>query len=634
VEELAGYGKFYMVPDLRRLVDRKLDDVFPMIVTVLTEESGVTQVLDAREDLSRLYPWLGAEAWDPVKIAASYTDGAKALSGFERGYWWSLLGEPDPFHDGAGLLRILTPVAPNGDAWAVISSQMKADLRDDRHFFALRYPGRRGDVEWLFVVMVREKQGSLEQLVIQREQEKRRAFEKSIVYGMQVHSVRPSELRLRNSGVVGKAMAQKTVALIGLGALGSVVAELLAKAGVGRFRLCDSDRLATGNVARHIGGLSDFGALKTRVAAARLLEINPYLQFGEGDVISGSAVGNLEDLATFLDPADLTIVTTADESVESVINEIAVLHRKTVLYGRALRQGSMGRVFLVRPGRDACKACLSEYARATRRGEAKPSDWIDVPETEEDVLLHECGRPVIPASAIDLSFVAALIARVCLDVLEGKTADSNHWLWSQSPAPDVDPRLAQGLYTFIGRLERRFGCPACQEPGVVQLIITESAQADITSITESSPAAETGGVLIGFIDEQCRAVVVRVTGPGPRAERSRSRFSRDIEYVQAELVRAQQELGSRGMYIGEWHSHLEAKPQPSPTDIESLFGVAAAPHYLTRCPAMIIAGLDAGTGKVAALGSWAFPVEGRVHEIVHETLSSGSVATLREKSVN
>ena len=84
-------------------------------------------------------------------------------------------------------------------------------------------------------------------------------------------------------------------------------------------RLCDMDYLSTGNVARHVGGLDEFGALKTRVVMSRLLEINPHLRFSGDDVISESAVGSLDRLAKFIEAADITIATTADESVESII---------------------------------------------------------------------------------------------------------------------------------------------------------------------------------------------------------------------------------------------------------------------------------------------------------------------------
>lgn len=616
--DIEGHGRFFIVRDLRRLMDSGLEGLCPMIVTALTEETDVIKVSDAREDLSSIYPWIQAEAWSPVRIA-DIDDGNDDTPGIvEKGYWWSLPKEPGPFHDGAGLLQELAPIAPDGDAWAMVLSMLGHEISTSgSHLFGLRYPGRHGGVEWLMLWMPRGRRSGA--VPIQTDAVKRMEFQASPVGCVRVHSARPADLRFRNTGVVANAVQNKVVALIGLGALGSTVAELLAKAGVGRFRLCDCDYLATGNVARHVGALNEFGAPKTRIVMSRLVEINPYLRFSEADVISGSAVDSLDGLAKFLAPADLTISTTADESVESIINRVAVIHRKPVVYGRALRRGSMGRVFLVRPGRDACKECLSEYARSDGQGKEVPSDWIDVIESEDDVLLHECGRPVIPASAIDMSFVAALIARVALDILEGGEAEANHWIWSRLPAVDLHPRLDREICTFLGRLEPRSGCLACQEPDVVGLMMSEEVRKTIVSTAESSPDVETGGVLIGFVDEARHAIALRATGPGPKAQTSEGGFSRDVEHVQAELLRAESELGDHGAYIGEWHSHLVADPKPSAVDIESLFGISEAPHYLTKCPVMIIVGLDPSTRKVANIKSWTFPVGGRMYPIDNET---------------
>lgn len=618
-DDLGDSGRFYMVPDLRRRIASSSEVTCPMIATTLSTEGGIIRLIDARDDLSRIYPWIKAECWDLARIAELDSGGDGEVCRVLHGHWWSLPHEPRPFRDGAGLLETLAAVAERGDAWAILVASLKGELQtESRHFLGFRFPARHGGFAWLMVLAAVGERGDVR--LLRPDAEKRRDFEGSKVFGIRVHAARPPELRLRNRGVVDDVVCGKTVALVGLGALGSEVAELLAKAGVGKFRLCDPDRLSTGNVARHVGGLNEFGAAKVRVVASRLLEINPRLKFEEEDLIFGSAVGSLDGLTGWMSPADLTVVTTADEGVESVINQVAVVNRKAVLYGRALRRGSMGRVFLVRPGRDACKACLAEFARTGATGGAPPG-WMEVAEDPDDAVIHECGRPVIPASAIDLAFVASLISRIALDVLEGKDGEPNHWLWSRSPAPDIEPRLAGGLAAAAVRLEPRPGCHACQEPDVVCLRMSEQVRAEIVARTEASPDAETGGVLIGYVDEQRRAVALRATGPGPRAERSRTRFSRDPDSIQAELDRGAIELGARGLYVGEWHSHLEASPQPSPTDVESLFGIASAPNYLTRCPVMVIAGLDPKTRRVQEMGSWTFPLGGRVYRIENEVVA-------------
>ena len=319
--------------------------------------------------------------------------------------------------------------------------------------------------------------------------------------------------------------------MIGLGALGSRVAELLAQAGVSKFKLCDMDRLKPVNVTRHIGGISDFGASKVRVVQSRIQNINPSIRLSKEDIWVGSADQDLDRLSAFMADADLIISTTADESVESVINQMAVLIQKPVLYGRSLRRASMGRIFLVRPGRDPCKACLGDYARSGRSGKSVPIDWIDILEAENDVLLHECGRPVIAGSATDLSFISTLVSRIALNFLDGTSGVSNHWVWSSVPATDVDPRIATGFSTYTGTLPVWADCSVCREPPVVEMTFSAEIRQAIIAETESHPTVETGGILIGFINKKRQAIVTRVTGPGPSAIKSATRFHRDVKFV-------------------------------------------------------------------------------------------------------
>lgn len=618
--EIGGAGEFYMVRDMRRFVDGVSFEEPPLIVTAITQSTGSFQsVFDAREDLENIFPWIRNEAWNPEAIAESHAKGKQNDAWnlvTEHGYWWALPGEPQPFRSGQGLLRELEKVAPEGDAWKMLCTTLGPELTTFRkHFFALRYPGRDHEFEWLVLYMPEQAKPTADGglLLASDDGEKRRVFENTPVACYRVHGARPDELHLRNTTVVTTRVRQKTVALIGLGALGSKIAELLAQAGVRNFRLCDPDNLGTGNVSRHIGGLSDFGARKTRIVSTRLFDINPYLTIDE--VRNASAVSSLDDLTAFIGPADITISTTADENAESAINQVAVLNRKTVLYGRALRRASMGRVFLVRPGTDPCKACLGRYAAASRDAAQSPQDWIEISERHEDTLLHECGRPVIPASAVDLSFIAALISRTALNYLEERELPANHWIWSSEPATEVDHRLDRSLSTLPFTLSRHAHCPICQEPEVRAVVLSDEAREFITAEAQSSISMETGGILLGFVDAERQAVVLRATGPGPKATKSSSCFDRDVDFVQGELQKAMKELGSKGVYLGEWHSHLDPDPQPSPRDITSMCGIAAATNYATRCPVLLIAGINPKTAGIAALKSWSFPLGGRIYPI-------------------
>ena len=80
--------------------------------------------------------------------------------------------------------------------------------------------------------------------------------------------------------VIGKnklpVLGQARIAVVGLGGVGSYVAESLCRSGVGNLLLIDADKVAASNINRQLPALtSTFGRFKTEVVRQRLLDINP-----------------------------------------------------------------------------------------------------------------------------------------------------------------------------------------------------------------------------------------------------------------------------------------------------------------------------------------------------------------------
>lgn len=71
-------------------------------------------------------------------------------------------------------------------------------------------------------------------------------------------------------------LQQAHVAVVGLGGVGSYVAEALVRSGVGALTLVDADTVASSNINRQLPALqSTMGKRKVDVVAARLQDINP-----------------------------------------------------------------------------------------------------------------------------------------------------------------------------------------------------------------------------------------------------------------------------------------------------------------------------------------------------------------------
>lgn len=75
-----------------------------------------------------------------------------------------------------------------------------------------------------------------------------------------------------------RAISSASVAICGLGGIGSNVAVALARAGVGRLVLADFDRVDVTNLQRQQYKATQTGMLKTQALKENLLEIAPYIQ--------------------------------------------------------------------------------------------------------------------------------------------------------------------------------------------------------------------------------------------------------------------------------------------------------------------------------------------------------------------
>ncbi|XMB72541.1 tRNA threonylcarbamoyladenosine dehydratase [Mycoplasmatota bacterium WC30] len=73
-----------------------------------------------------------------------------------------------------------------------------------------------------------------------------------------------------------KKLKHRSVAIFGLGGVGSFAVEAIVRSGVGKIIICDFDRIEKTNINRQLIALeSTLGMLKTEVVEARIKDINP-----------------------------------------------------------------------------------------------------------------------------------------------------------------------------------------------------------------------------------------------------------------------------------------------------------------------------------------------------------------------
>jgi molybdopterin/thiamine biosynthesis adenylyltransferase len=165
--------------------------------------------------------------------------------------------------------------------------------------------------------------------------------------------------QVRFSGLQGDQGQQRIraarVAIVGCGALGSVQAETMARAGVGMLRLIDRDFVELSNLQRQFlfdeSDVSE-GLPKAAAAARRLAQINSEVTIEP--VVADLTPSNAGELLG--DGIDLILDGTDNFETRYLINDIAVRAGIPWIYGAAV--GSYGLKMTIVPGRTACFRCV------------------------------------------------------------------------------------------------------------------------------------------------------------------------------------------------------------------------------------------------------------------------------------
>ncbi len=225
-----------------------------------------------------------------------------------------------------------------------------------------------------------------------------------------------------------RRLAESTVLIVGCGALGTVSANHLARAGVGLIRIADRDYVELNNLQRQI--LFDENDARSRlpkaVAAAQKLEkINSDIRIEA--IVADVHPGNIEQM---IDSVDLVLDATDNMEIRYLINDACVKHQVPWIYAGVI--GAVGMTMNIIPGKTACFHCLMRT----------PPEPGTTPTCETVGVLN--GAPGVVAS-----IQAVEVMRLLTGHMPSDAALIYVDLWSQE------------FKRFP--IERRQGCPVCTD---------------------------------------------------------------------------------------------------------------------------------------------------------------------------
>lgn len=196
-----------------------------------------------------------------------------------------------------------------------------------------------------------------------------------------------------------QTLSDKHVAIVGVGAIGSHIADLLARSGVREFTLVDPDRLEPGNCVRHLAGLDRVPQRKVD-AVAELLSERTGVEREDVRCEFGVLTGDL--MHKLLYRCDLVIDATASEETHQIVTYVSEAARRQSVIVSLFRDG--------------------EVAQARRVGHLAglPTHISRIRDRSDDYREFGCGDPVSPAPPWATLAAAALGCRLAIDTMRSR----------------------------------------------------------------------------------------------------------------------------------------------------------------------------------------------------------------------
>ena len=203
-----------------------------------------------------------------------------------------------------------------------------------------------------------------------------------------------------------------TFAIAGLGGVGAITAELIARWGVKKIRLFDKDRYDPSNLNRQLFATAKtLGRLKVEVAAERIKEINPYAQI---ELSIADQVDN-KNVHKFVKGADIIIQTT-DSPSSKLFYLAAQKHKVPLVNGYSTITGCRIQTFDYH--KSDCTSFLDSVWNRLRFRNQKPLDKMN--RQELNAFDYQYIHPTAPSINFVTNIAGCLIVAEAIKLLSCK----------------------------------------------------------------------------------------------------------------------------------------------------------------------------------------------------------------------
>ncbi len=348
------------------------------------------------------------------------------------------------------------------------------------------------------------------------------------------------------------------LALVGAGAIGSHIANNLAREGSFIWSIVDKDILLPHNLVRHVLSREHVGRYKADALAEEICLL--FKDHKAAAALVADVFDTVPDkqnaLKGILTSAGVIIDCSASIAVARFLSDYpdATARRISAFFNPS----GTATVVMAEPATRnvTLRDIEAQYYRAVLRREHL-TNHLDI----GAATIRYSGSCRDVTVKIPERAAASLSATASTGILNAlKTSDASLTVWTKTDRGglEIDEIAIEPIVRIDGP-----GWKITYDKGLIETL---------RKVRKTHLPNETGGVLLGIIDFAARSihVVDALEAPSDSAE-SPGGFERGIVGLQEEIDKRCQKVHGQIRYVGEWHSHPKgASARPSRTDIEQL----------------------------------------------------------------
>lgn len=371
-----------------------------------------------------------------------------------------------------------------------------------------------------------------------------------IIWGSTVNS---NYERFFGRGKLSEKLVNSKVLIVGCGALGSSLAEILVRGGCKYIALDDFDTVASGNMCRSKYDLLNLNTRKIESLKSNLIKISPYVNI-------------------FNIPYKLNFYSDINEWLNQSIDFVFDCSTDTEVTYSLDKSGFKGKIFSLSITNNAKElVCVSgnDITRKTNHlyeflGNEEPSYFEGT----------GCGYPTFKANFNDINSLLNL-AMMNINFQINNSSFSDNFVIKQNFDNGFKNLKIQGYQEFFEKSTLKY------------LYISNETLSKIKQELLHYYPNEFGGVFVGY--KQGDLIIIDDILIPDDFENGKTIFVRRPGTLNDRLELIFNETKGKITYIGEWHSHPDGPPSPSSTDIDAMREIVNTKKIGNSNPILMIA---------------------------------------------